>query len=100
VQEEGSCCARCKPTRPAGTAQSVLSQLAAPAQSPTPPLQAYLAGDWSDARRWLEACLHARRDASGRPLVDGPSQTLLEVMAGHQYRAPSSWASYRELTEK
>jgi hypothetical protein len=62
--------------------------------------QAYLAGDWADARRRLEACLHARRDGDGRPLVDGPSQTLLEFMAGHSFRAPSSWAGYRELTEK
>jgi hypothetical protein len=65
-----------------------------------PSLQAYLAGDWSDAQVRLKACLRARRSASGQPVVDGPSRTLLDFMAVHNYVAPQGWAGFRELTEK
>jgi len=33
-------------------------------------------------------------------MKDGPSLTLLDVMQEHGFRAPATWAGYRELTEK
>ncbi len=32
--------------------------------------------------------------------IDGPSNTLLEVIKENNGQAPSSWAGYRVLTEK
>ncbi|KAL4447395.1 hypothetical protein ABPG75_004614 [Micractinium tetrahymenae] len=61
---------------------------------------AYRSGDWPTARAALEETVEMRRDRQGRPVEDGPSATLLRVMARHGYQAPSDWAGYRELTEK
>ena len=33
-------------------------------------------------------------------IVDGPSTTLLNVMAEHKFLAPVDWRGFRELTEK
>jgi hypothetical protein len=63
-------------------------------------LQLYLSGDWPAARHAFEACLAARTNSAGQPVHDGPSATLLEVMAGHGYQAPPGWKGVRELTEK
>lgn len=63
-------------------------------------LQYYLCGDWSAAKVGLEACLHKRTNASGQQIEDGPSRTLLEVMAAHGNQAPAGWNGVRELTEK
>jgi hypothetical protein len=40
------------------------------------------------------------RDMVGNPVVDGPSTTLLNFMATHNFVAPRNWKGYRELTEK
>jgi hypothetical protein len=31
---------------------------------------------------------------------DGPTKTLMDVMAESKFQAPSTWKGYRELTEK
>lgn len=63
-------------------------------------VQCYLSGDWMSAKRGLESCLHARTSASGQQVVDGPSRTLLDVMAAYGFKAPAGWRGVRELTEK
>eukprot|EP00879_Flechtneria_rotunda_P028035 GHRR01030109.1.p1 GENE.GHRR01030109.1~~GHRR01030109.1.p1 ORF type:complete len:200 (+),score=69.83 GHRR01030109.1:78-677(+) len=62
--------------------------------------QMYLSGDWQAARRGFEACVLSRTSASGHLVEDGPSRTLLEVMAARSYTAPPGWNGVRELTEK
>jgi class 3 adenylate cyclase len=61
---------------------------------------AYAAGRWGDAKALLEGTAHARHAPGGGAAPDGPSRTLLAVMAAHGYTAPASWAGYRELTDK
>lgn len=61
---------------------------------------AYREGDWDRAQGVLEECLTLRRGHSGQPVEDGPSATLLRVMAQHGFRAPPDWKGYRELAEK
>lgn len=63
-------------------------------------LQLYLCGDWPAARQALELCLTSRTSVAGQHIEDGPSRTLLDVMAGHNYQAPPGWNGVRELTEK
>ncbi|KAF6253793.1 nucleotide cyclase [Scenedesmus sp. NREL 46B-D3] len=63
-------------------------------------MQLYLSGDWPAARHAFEGCLAARTNAAGQHVNDGPSATLLDVMAGHDFRAPPGWKGVRELTEK
>ena len=53
----------------------------------------YLAGDWPSARSALEAALKLKPD-------DGPALTLLRFMGSLQYKRPSDWNGFRELTEK
>ncbi|KAL4852756.1 Ras guanine nucleotide exchange factor W [Chlorella vulgaris] len=61
---------------------------------------AYRDGDWPAARAVFLETLSMREDRAGQPVRDGPSATLLRVMAGHNFQAPASWPGYRELTEK
>lgn len=62
--------------------------------------QLYLSGDWLAARVALQDCLWARTNAAGAAVEDGPSRTLLDVLAAHDFRAPEGWQGVRELTEK
>jgi hypothetical protein len=62
--------------------------------------EAYRDGDWPAARAVFEETVAMRRNRRGDPVSDGPSATLLRVMAEHNYQAPAGWAGYRELTEK
>ena len=70
---------------------------------PYTPLQgfsAYREGSWLQAKQILEQTKFMRRTLLGQPLQDGPSNTLLNFMAGHDYTAPFTWKGYRELTDK
>jgi class 3 adenylate cyclase len=60
----------------------------------------YRAGDWPAARVVFEECRSLRRNRLGRPVPDGPSETLLAVMGEKGFEAPEDWRGYRELTEK
>ena len=62
--------------------------------------QAYLAGNWKDAKAIFEETKSLRRTEQGITTIDGPSNTLLEVMKQHSFNAPKNWAGFRELTEK
>eukprot|EP00891_Asterochloris_glomerata_P009900 jgi/Astpho2/9900/e_gw1.00152.86.1_t len=62
--------------------------------------QAYLAGNWKDAKLVFEETKSLRRTDQGTTIIDGPSNTLLEVMKQHSFNAPKNWAGFRELTEK
>ena len=53
----------------------------------------YVSGDWGTAKAKLEACLATNPD-------DGPSKSLLNVMARSQFKAPSEWKGFRALTSK
>ena len=61
---------------------------------------AYREGSWLQAKQILEQTKFMRRTLLGQPLQDGPSNTLLNFMAGHDYMAPFTWKGYRELTDK
>ncbi|CAK0763586.1 hypothetical protein CVIRNUC_003073 [Coccomyxa viridis] len=61
---------------------------------------AYREGSWLQAKQILEQTKFMRRTLLGQPLQDGPSNTLLNFMAGHDYTAPFTWKGYRELTDK
>ena len=61
---------------------------------------AYAKGDWAEAARVLEGTVGARPGPGGVAKMDGPSRTLLGVMAAHGNRAPPGWQGFRELTEK
>lgn len=63
-------------------------------------MQAYIDGQWSQARVLLEGCLVMRHDSTGTVIEDGPCKVLLGVMRDHDFVAPPSWQGYRELTEK
>ena len=62
--------------------------------------QAYLVGNWKDAKAIFEETKSLRRSDQGTTTIDGPSNTLLEVMKQHSFNAPKNWAGFRELTEK
>jgi class 3 adenylate cyclase len=68
--------------------------------------EAYTAGRWGEARDVLTQHTLSTRVAAGTeraaaaPVVDGPSQALLEVMEKQGWKAPHGWAGFRELTEK
>ena len=53
----------------------------------------YISGDWSTCKRFLESCLNHNP-------IDGPTNTLYNVIKEHQFMAPTTWKGYRELTEK
>ena len=61
---------------------------------------AYREGSWLQAKQILEQTKFMRRTLLGQPLQDGPSNTLLNFMAGHDYTPPFTWKGYRELTDK
>ena len=56
-------------------------------------VKSYINGEWEKAKEGLDEGL------SIKPR-DGPSQTLLEVMGDHGFKAPYDWEGFRELTEK
>jgi len=62
--------------------------------------QHYLDGKWKEARTALEEVSKMRTDAHGATIEDGPTMSLLRVMAEFDFQAPSTWRGYRELTEK
>ena len=62
--------------------------------------QAYIDGDWGKSRDMINAIIEERVDSTGEPVRDGPSETLLEVMARENFQAPKDWEGYRALTEK
>ena len=61
---------------------------------------AYQQGEWQKACTILGETRGMRRSVTGDTVVDGPSQTLLDYMAGHDNQKPDNWRGYRELTEK
>jgi len=62
--------------------------------------EAYISGNWPAAQEILKTCEKARKTVKGNVIVDGPTQTLLAVMAEHKFVAPATWQGFRELTEK
>lgn len=56
-------------------------------------MNSYIAGDWSDSKYWVEQALQIKPN-------DGPSETLMNVMAEEDFKAPSDWSGFRVLTEK
>ena len=56
-------------------------------------LQLYHKGDWADAK------VHLNRALKTRP-SDGPSKTLMGVLADGKFKAPANWKGYRALTSK
>ena len=56
-------------------------------------LQEYIAGDWKKAKGHLT-------DALKRYPEDGPSRTLLKVLAADNFNAPPKWKGFRALTSK
>ena len=56
-------------------------------------VEAYIAGDWASAKALLEKCKTVQQD-------DGPTKSLLAVMARSDFTAPSNWKGYRALTSK
>ena len=56
-------------------------------------VQDYVAGDWSAAKKNLNAALKIM------PL-DGPTRTLYRVLKSYDFRAPADWRGYRALTSK
>ncbi len=57
-------------------------------------VDAYLAGQWSQARLCLEKATALKGG------YDGPSKILLRVMQSKEFIAPDTWKGYRELTSK
>ncbi|KAF0719136.1 Aste57867_1250 [Aphanomyces stellatus] len=53
----------------------------------------YLEGNWPEARSFIEDALRWQPH-------DGPSESILRVMAEDNYEAPSNWTGYRALREK
>jgi hypothetical protein len=62
--------------------------------------QHYLDGKWKEAKAVLTEALTMRKDAAGNTVEDGPTASLLRVMAEDNFQAPSTWKGFRELTEK
>jgi hypothetical protein len=63
----------------------------------------YIDGRWSDAAVIFEKTLVISILNSKvfiEDYKDGPSNTLLQVIKEEGGKAPSSWAGFRELTEK
>ncbi|CAK82558.1 unnamed protein product (macronuclear) [Paramecium tetraurelia] len=55
--------------------------------------QGYLLGNWKEAQMWFERAKLLKPN-------DGPIATLFSVMGESNFKAPSDWKGYRELTEK
>ena len=62
--------------------------------------RSYEDGDWPRAVEVLTECLTMNKDSNGNTVKDGPTATLLRVMAENGNVAPKAWPGYRELTEK
>ena len=62
-------------------------------------ISAYLAGDWSIARVFLQKSDEYMSQVEGFD-GDGPSRTLLKYMGERDYKAPKDWAGFRPLTAK
>jgi len=63
--------------------------------------EAYRDGRWDVAREVLQGCAsNGRKTLNGEKMEDGPSVTLLSYMEDFNFRAPSGWKGFRELTEK
>lgn len=62
-------------------------------------ISAYLAGDWSIARVFLQKSDEYMSQVEGFD-GDGPSRTLLKYMGERDYQAPEDWAGFRPLTAK
>ena len=56
-------------------------------------LQDYLAGDWKNAKIHLTEALKKDPD-------DGPSKTIMRVLAAEKFQAPPNWKGFRALTSK
>ena len=56
-------------------------------------VQAYLDGQWSEARQILTECQRVLPH-------DGPTKTLISTMSKSNFQAPRQWRGYRELTSK
>jgi hypothetical protein len=59
-------------------------------------INAYLAGDWTKARKQLETNLEQTQHLGG----DGPTKTILAYMANRDFVSPRNWHGFRELTSK
>ncbi|CAD8078076.1 unnamed protein product [Paramecium sonneborni] len=55
--------------------------------------QGYLLGDWKEAQIWFEKAKVLKPN-------DGPISTLTAFMNEHNFKAPTNWKGFRELTEK
>lgn len=55
---------------------------------------AYISGDWNKAKDILSQI----EEIKG--MGDYPTQNILEVMKEYNFKSPSNWRGYRELTEK
>ena len=53
----------------------------------------YLEGNWADAGKLFQQCLVLMPG-------DGPATNLHKFTSRHEYKAPSNWPGFRELTEK
>ena len=67
----------------------------------------YISGQWDKAAEVLKVTARGmmgrKEDATGGEVaaaIDGPSMSLLRVMEEHDFKAPTNWKGYRELTEK
>lgn len=56
-------------------------------------VSAYINGNWCEAKEYIhQALIYVPND--------GPSETLLGVLASEDFQAPPGWSGYRVLTEK
>ena len=60
----------------------------------------YLAGEWKEARTYLESADKLMFEAAPSLGGDGPSKTLLSYMKERNFEAPKTWKGYRPLTSK
>jgi hypothetical protein len=56
-------------------------------------MQSYFAGDWEACKNEIDAILEKKPE-------DGPMISLRLVLESYDFKAPSDWKGYRELTEK
>jgi class 3 adenylate cyclase len=56
-------------------------------------VSAYINGNWREAKEYVHLALIYVPN-------DGPSETLLSVLASEDFQAPPGWSGYRVLTEK
>ena len=56
-------------------------------------VDAYLQGDWSMAKQFMEKCLSLKEN-------DGPSLVVYNFLKKHGFNKPENWQNCRELTDK